>query len=355
MNYIKHFILILTLGFFTSCSIGFNQFWNLSPLVKYKSFPMQRVIDRQNTWNQVSSLTGIDLYNYYRNVTFQSHNGWISNSTYPFAFNPKGSVSLVSNGISYDTVYYPENDKLLVVWVSNSTTNYLSIFYEMTTNERYIHANRKYIAFQKGDMLYVIQTNGITNWSHNVKYMSYIFRFANGTSPVFVYGEYMLDNAQERIDNNVPYRWALQKHSTYLYNIETMESNYIGLAQDIIGFSAKNKLIFYNMYNGYSYDFYYLSSGNIFLTNSGMLAAYHISEKRIQPIGDIGYETNRKIEDCNDMVIGITKDLSKFYVLEDYHIGLDDRFTNETGKEILGSDLVGVWEIDISSLGLKDE
>ena len=318
---------------------------------------MKKVFDKYVVENDNEGLrfylNDLTLYKYFQNTVYQSHNGWISNNTFPFAFNPKGSVSLVSNGISYDTVYYPENDKLLVVWVSNSTTNYLSIFYEMTTNERYIHANRKYIAFQKGDLLYVIQTNGITNWSHNVKYMSYIFRFANGTSPVFVYGEYMLDNAQERIDNNVPYRWALQKHSAYLYNIETKESNYIDLAQDIVGFSPKNNLLFYNKYNKLEHDYYSHSHGDTFLSNSGMLAVYKINQKQIQTIGDLTYETNRKYEAFCDMVIGITKDMTKFYVLENHYDGLEYHFVDQTGQRVTGID--GVWEIDISSLDLKDE
>ena len=291
MKKINITIFVLMLGFLSNCSLlgDSDPKYDLSPLVKYRFFPMKKCYnasDAREITGAYNNYQYMILYSYYKNQVYQSYNGWISNSTYPFAFNPKGSVSLVSNGISYDTVYYPENGKLLVVWVSNATTN---IFYEMTTNERYIHANRKYIAFQKGNMLYVIQTNGTTNWSHNVSFKNFIFRFANGDSPIFAYGEYAPNPVH--ISNNVPYAFAKLSHTTYIYNMDTTESNYFDQAQDIIGFSPKNNLLFYNKYNGYTYDAY--GNINLLLTNSGMLAVYHIKEKQKQVIGDLTTETNR--------------------------------------------------------------
>ena len=351
MKKINIIFLLLAFELLFGCSVGSNELWNLSPLVKYRAFPMKKVFDKYQTENKVDGLSGyfndLELYGYYSSKFYISHNGWISNNTFPFAFNPKGSVSLVSNGISYDTVYYPESGKLLVVWVSNATTN---IFYEMTTNERYIHANRKYIAFQKGNMLYVIQTNGTTNWSRNVSNKNFIFKLANGQSSVFAYGEYHLDNGT--IERGYKHGYEFTQNPAYLYNMETTESNYLGFVQSIVCFSPKNNLMFYNIYNGLVY-YFYTWPGHSMLSNCGMLAVYNINSKTTKPIGDIELELSRKYEDYCDMVIGIKNDLTKFYVLENHYDGLDFHYTNESGQTVTNID--GVWEIDISSLGLKDE
>ena len=99
------------------------------------------------------------LYAYYCNTVYISRNGVISNTYYS----------------------YMDNNTHIVYWVSNQMTNR---FYTLKWNDRFIHANRKYVAYRNTDMLYVVDTNGNINWSHNIKYMSYIFRFANGDSRV---------------------------------------------------------------------------------------------------------------------------------------------------------------------------
>ena len=91
----------------------------------------------------------------------------------------------------------------------------------------------------------------------------------------------------------------------------------------------------------------------MFLTNSGMLGVYHIQDKNIKSIGDLYIDTNQKYEQFCDMVVGITSDFSKFYLFEFAYKLPSDRWTNENGQTVTNID--GVWEIDISSLGLKDE
>ena len=302
----------------------------LSPLVKYKGFPMKKCLNYKAAQSDIDfgeyggKLEPV-LYRYFRFSRFHSYFGIISNSYYP----------------------YMDDNSHIVYWVSNQVTNK---FCSLKWNDRFIHANRRYVAYRNVDMLYVVDTNGNTNWSHNVSYKSYILRLANGDSPIFVYGEF--DKTHQNDEGSYDLFRADIKHQTYLYNMNTKETTSLGIVQDILCFSPNNKYLFYNAYIGIAYE-YYWRHGEIFLTNCGPLSVFDLNQKKCFSIGNHWIESNSVSSQYCDQVIGITSDLKKFYLFEFAYEYPNDRWTNENGQTVTNID--GVWEIDISSLGLKDE
>ena len=330
MKYLNIFLFLFISLFMTNCcngpACGGDTY--LSPLVKYKDFPMKK--------SEQASKVGRDL-------------DFLITDAYTTIFYEVSTTYYYSRFGIISNIYYPymDNKTHIVYWVSNQITNR---FYTLKWNDRFIHANRKYVAYRNTDMLYIVDTNGNTNWSHNVAYKSYILRLANGDSPIFVYGEF--DKTHQNDEGSYDLFRADIKHQTYLYNMNTKETASIGIVQDVLCFSPNNKYLFYNSYIGIAYEYYWWN-GKRFLTNCGPLSVYHLKEKRIQTIGNHWIETNTISSQYGDQIIGLSSDFSKFYLLEVTLRYENDRWTNENGQTVTNID--GVWEIDISSLGLKDE
>ena len=297
-----------------------------SPLLKYQKYPYKRVI----SWDVERASFIICRSN------FCVKEGIVSNNESIFI------------GINYR--YENMNKEPYQIFVYHYTNDH----YERTIAEldgqcHYVHANLRYTAFQKGDILYIIDTNKTTNWTRDVKYKSYILKFASDTSPLFVYGEFYLN--KQNVDEGKSYFQTEIQHPIYLYNIDTKESNYIGLAQDVLCFSPKNSLLFFNLFEHIANAYYWGGNTYEFLTNSGMLAVYHLKDKSTKIIGDFSIATNAVSTFFSDQILGITADFTRFYVYDVVDIYAPVFFSKEVNARVSN----GVWEIDISSLGLKDE
>lgn len=283
-----------------------------SPLWKYRDFPMRKVANADFDPNNLAQL--------YANVKsdFMVQQGIISNSNY---------VYLLGNNV----VHY-----------SNGNTTTLYTFASMS-DIKYLDANLKYIAFLSNSHLRVITTNGSNCLTTIVDPSNFIATLGKGNSDLLAYGERKIDTERDR---------HIGGHNILLYNIVLSNSSILSDCYDIIGFSRSNKYLVYTYYT----SIWYMNNPEEYIPNQGILAFYDIDNAKNTIVGDYDYSLKvgyiKTGKSWSDATVGITKDLTKFYVYQTRteRYAIQGPFID--GRE--QSEIMGVWEIDISSLGLTE-
>ena len=305
------FILLFSL-LSSSCFLPAGGGVSYAPLYKYKSFPLIKVQNLEYWWpSQI-----ISNYEIVK-TAHQSYGGFISNNEYYLSTN--NTIEYYSNDIK--TVYF-------------TFTN--------TNNRIFLCANRNYVAYFENSNITVIMTNGQSVFTTPASTTNLIADLGKGESPYFAYGEQILE--PKSYDSN----YGLG-HLLKLRNLETTVELTLPNSYNIIGFSKKNKYLFYTIYTYVQY----MSYDNQQLRNIGQLAYYNINKTQNKIIGDINYETNTPWgQHWTDAILGIDKMLKYFLVLQQFTStyaisgNLDDG--RDQGEEC------GIWKVDISSLGLSE-
>lgn len=283
-----------------------------SPLYKYHDFSMKKVAD--------VDFNPSDLLGAYNGVKsdFLVRQGIISNSNY---------VHLLGNNVVH---YSNGNNATLYTFSSMSDIDYLD-------------ANLKYIAFLSNSNFMVIDTNGSNCLSITIDPSNFIATFGKSDSDLLVYGikqlnygyggEILLYKGRHQLTiTNI-------KTHTFITNFDTY---------GVIDFSRNNRYLFFTSYTTGTYN-----DNLIALSKFGPLSIYDMQNSNIVHIGDLAYDIEKYGPNTwSDAIVGITEDLTKFYVYQtrtdSYAIGgplADGRYPSE---------VQGVWEIDISSLGLSE-
>ena len=284
-----------------------------APLYKYRNFPLTKVQEVEYWWpSQI-----ISNYEIVK-TAHQSYGGFISNNEYYLSTN--NTIEYYSNDIK--TVYF-------------TFTN--------TNNRIFLCANRNYVAYFENSNITVIMTNGQSVFTTPASTTNLIADLGKGESPYFAYGEQILE--PKSYDSN----YGLG-HQLKLRNLETTVELTLPNSYNIIGFSKKNKYLFYTFYTHISYYYYEEQK----LSTIGQLAFYNFDTSQNRIIGDSIYDTNNSMFSpaWTDSILGIDKGLKYFLVLQQftstYAISGDLDDGRDQGEEC------GIWKVDISSLGLSE-
>jgi hypothetical protein len=298
-----------------------------APMYKYLDFPAIKI----HELNYASE----PLSKYYDMKTeLLSRQGIVSNNCYFWYWD---------SGTNYSVVFKSSNN-LDDTW----------FFFPEKASVKYLCANDKYVVFITNNVLKVMGTNSSqTNYpliyQTNLGSGTFIAEIGKGESSLLCLGKW--------IETDII--GSPNRYSEYtLTIIDFLSNRKIDLPKgyDILGFSPNNKYLFFNYFSGILYSYSGFDYPMSPLPNQGILAYYDIQNKTNLYIGNLQYDIDKGnstlyMAPWSDSVVGITSSLTKIYVLQvrtiPYPVGnLDDGLTEIEER--------GLWEVDISSLGLTE-
>lgn len=250
--------------------------------------------------------------------------------------------------VSNDNYYsFVERDSG-VYHVMTNQSNKIFTFSD-TNGVKYLDANSVLVAYLSNDFLFVIDTNSTIIYQIDVDPTNFIFCMANGTNKLFAFGEEKLVVVKTTY-NGDPTNFMRYHghHDIRVVDIDNAKTNTVEDVHGLISFSRRNKYLFFT-YRTLNYDY----------PTSGVLGYFDMERGTAVPIGDLDYEKQDDIlQPFSDNVIGITKDMKRFFVWEESTCGaaecylplnkphIDGRYVRDFSEKIS--------EIDISSLGLSE-
>lgn len=321
MKKMHSLFLLFVVFFLNSCPEPQNTY-TYSPLYKYRTFDLIKYD------LELFGLTNSNLDKYIMNHLIQLENYYCVGG------------GVISNNVRY---FYSEPN---VYRVSNEISN---THFTITPSVGAVFqaANEKYTVFSIGKELYILQINGSTNTNFTVWTNRLAISLAHGDSPLLAFA--VLVETNMFLNQERPYN----HHHMYLLNLENATHLQMIDANDIVGFSPNNHYLFFNNYTGVDYWLY--------SPNQGIVSIYDLEQTNYVSIGDLEFELKgspllrTRTSYWTDATIGITTDLKTMYICNDndsiplmngtYPLFID-------GREMI--DIKGVWEVDITSLGLSE-
>lgn len=306
-NIIVSVIILLLSVLFFGCAADTSD-WGYNPLWKYRNFPMKKVAN--------VAFNPSDLRQAYEDIKFDYgvQQGIISSDNYVYLFG--NNVIHYSNG---------------------NTTLYT---FTSTNDITYLDANLKYIAYLSNNNLMVISTNGSNYLSITVDPSNFIAVLGKGDSDLLAYGEKKLDKDYY---GDMEY---FGNHKVILYNIVTKSTDSLPSSYGLVSFTKNSKYLFFTYFTG--------NDNSKGIHEFSILSVYNTENKVNTVIGDLDYELSNGNRRWSDATVGITEDLTKFYVYQTRtHAYLHPSETSVMDGQD-ADDILGVWEIDISSLGLSE-
>jgi hypothetical protein len=303
----------------SGCGLFGSNYYGYSPLEKYMQYHMIKDINASSYPDNVLPMSGNVLFNYMSSKSI--HGGMISNTNYYYYQN--GSI-----------IHYPDNSQL----VTNLS---------FSTGQQFGDANARFWVRLEPTSISIFNYSNILVTNLSTGLTKGIACLGHDNSGILAYGI----PVQSAVISGLPVKYSL-----YLLDLDTGLTKYLAISYgDMLGFSRMGKYLFYSLNTSMKYyDLIYENYCSQF--PYGMLVSYNVSTEQETPIGNVNYEnkysTNNNSIDWFDFPIGLSEDMKTLIVNEYIEINDPDNVPLDDGRLIQNE--VGVWYIDISSLGLSE-